>query len=157
MRRPSAAREALTFSPLMEARRAHSSRTKRVPFQSAGAQQFAIELRDSSTSQGSVRPRWVFSNRNVFRTIPRTGARFHSMRAEMIMKKLSVSLLLIVTRESGEPLKEASFDPSRGRESTQSQLNRREAGNGLPQRHYSELAKLPDVNVAQRRRHRLSR
>jgi hypothetical protein len=58
-----------------------------------------------------------------------------------------------VTQESGEPLKivESGFDPSRGRESTQSQLNRREAGNGLPQRHYSAIGVLPKVNIAERR------
>ena len=42
MRRPSTAREALRFSPLMQARWADSSRVERVPLVAAGAEPFVF-------------------------------------------------------------------------------------------------------------------
>lgn len=42
MRRPSTAREALRFSPLMEAGWAHASRIESIPFDSAGAKPFVF-------------------------------------------------------------------------------------------------------------------
>jgi hypothetical protein len=42
MRRPSATREALCFSPLVQARRADASGVERIPLVSAGAEPFVI-------------------------------------------------------------------------------------------------------------------